>query len=307
MNAYAIGTNIKKLREENQITQQQLADSLGISYQAVSKWECGTTIPDVVLLPQIAEFFNVTIDDLFKTEITVYRNRAERLMCLYEDDINNIDIYEKAEKEFIKLFETEKYNIKDIFNYAYLHELKVRYHSRIAEKNYLKAIELGEKTRDDFYYKIQRQYMYFLSNLSRNNENIERQKKVFENDPNNENNYILLICAYFYAYENKKAYEIALDALKKYPHNALILQFMGDISKRLGKFDDAIGYWNKAFKIDPEMIDAKYSLVFLLTEQGKYEEAIKVWEEIIEWLNVRGYKDFNWQKSEIKKLRDNLK
>lgn len=98
MNAYAIGTNIKKLREENQITQQQLADSLGISYQAVSKWECGTTIPDVVLLPQIAEFFNVTIDDLFKTEITVYRNRAERLMCLYEDDINNIAFEDNLRK-----------------------------------------------------------------------------------------------------------------------------------------------------------------------------------------------------------------
>lgn len=60
-----IGRNIKRLREEKKITQQQLADALGITYQAVSKWECGTTLPDVTILPLIAEYFCVSIDSLF--------------------------------------------------------------------------------------------------------------------------------------------------------------------------------------------------------------------------------------------------
>ncbi|NMA37068.1 MAG: helix-turn-helix transcriptional regulator [Papillibacter sp.] len=65
MNASMIGRNIKRLREEKKITQQQLADALGITYQAVSKWECGTTLPDVTILPLIAEYFCVSIDSLF--------------------------------------------------------------------------------------------------------------------------------------------------------------------------------------------------------------------------------------------------
>jgi transcriptional regulator with XRE-family HTH domain len=65
MNASMIGRNIKSCGEEKKITQQQLADALGITYQAVSKWECGTTLPDVTILPLIAEYFCVSIDSLF--------------------------------------------------------------------------------------------------------------------------------------------------------------------------------------------------------------------------------------------------
>lgn len=61
-----IGKNIKKLREARHVTQEQLAQVLSISYQAVSKWEMGTTVPDTLTLPGIAAYFEVSIDDLFK-------------------------------------------------------------------------------------------------------------------------------------------------------------------------------------------------------------------------------------------------
>ncbi|MEJ9159419.1 helix-turn-helix transcriptional regulator, partial [Paenibacillus graminis] len=66
MNIITVGQNIRKLRDERNITQQQIADSLGVTFQAVSKWECGTTVPDITLLPEIAAYFSVTIDELFK-------------------------------------------------------------------------------------------------------------------------------------------------------------------------------------------------------------------------------------------------
>ncbi len=61
----SIGKNIKQLRRQKQVTQEQMADYLGISYQAVSKWECGSNTPDITLLPKIAEFFGISIDTLF--------------------------------------------------------------------------------------------------------------------------------------------------------------------------------------------------------------------------------------------------
>ena len=60
-----IGKNIKSLRRRTLLTQSQFAESLGISVQAVSKWENGTSLPDIMLLPEIARVFGVSIDELF--------------------------------------------------------------------------------------------------------------------------------------------------------------------------------------------------------------------------------------------------
>lgn len=64
-----LGDNIKKLRRERGVTQSELADAVGVSVQAVSKWECGGT-PDVALLPAIADYFEVSIDILFGRDAT---------------------------------------------------------------------------------------------------------------------------------------------------------------------------------------------------------------------------------------------
>lgn len=55
---------ITQLRKEKGITQVELADYLGISFQAISKWENGTTLPDISLLPELAQYFQVSVDQL---------------------------------------------------------------------------------------------------------------------------------------------------------------------------------------------------------------------------------------------------
>ncbi len=60
-----IGQNIAVLRKNSRITQEQLAQALHISAQAVSKWECGICLPDTLTVPQIAEYFHVSIDFLY--------------------------------------------------------------------------------------------------------------------------------------------------------------------------------------------------------------------------------------------------
>ena len=56
---------ISRLRKQADITQEQLADQLGVSPQAVSKWESRRSCPDIGLLPQLARIFGTTIDQLF--------------------------------------------------------------------------------------------------------------------------------------------------------------------------------------------------------------------------------------------------
>jgi transcriptional regulator with XRE-family HTH domain len=59
---------IKELRKSKELSQERLAEAFGISIQAVSKWECAQSYPDIELLPVIAEFFSVTIDYLLRGE-----------------------------------------------------------------------------------------------------------------------------------------------------------------------------------------------------------------------------------------------
>lgn len=59
-----IKLKVAELRKNEGIGQQDLADVLGVSFQSVSKWENGVSMPDITLLPSIAEYFNVSIDEL---------------------------------------------------------------------------------------------------------------------------------------------------------------------------------------------------------------------------------------------------
>ena len=60
-----IGTRIKQLRLAASMTPEQLAQRLGVSAQAVSKWESGVNMPDILLLPELSVIFGVSIDELF--------------------------------------------------------------------------------------------------------------------------------------------------------------------------------------------------------------------------------------------------
>lgn len=61
----SIGRNIRRLRRQGGLTQEQIAKKLGVTCQCVSKWENGTSAPDIERLPEIAAFFGVSIDELF--------------------------------------------------------------------------------------------------------------------------------------------------------------------------------------------------------------------------------------------------
>ena len=60
-----IGNKIRELRKQRGITQEQLAESIGISFQAVSKWENNIALPDITLVPVLASYFGVYMDELF--------------------------------------------------------------------------------------------------------------------------------------------------------------------------------------------------------------------------------------------------
>lgn len=148
-----IGKKIKFLRKENDITQEKLAIYLNVSCQAVSKWENETAFPDISLIVPIANFFNVTTDELLD------RNSENQ-----KSEI--VEFYDKASyfsqhgllKDKIKLWETalEKYpnNYECLMQYAYA--LSNANHSDLfsndidtANKYTTKALEICELILED--------------------------------------------------------------------------------------------------------------------------------------------------------------
>ena len=65
MTEYQVGKNIRSLRCKRQVSQEDLAETMGVTVQAISKWETEKANPDIMLLPKLAEYFGVTMERLF--------------------------------------------------------------------------------------------------------------------------------------------------------------------------------------------------------------------------------------------------
>lgn len=75
-----IGNKIKELRKQRGITQEQLANAIGISFQAVSKWENNIALPDITLVPLLANYFAVSMDELFDFSLDEMEKEIEEIV-----------------------------------------------------------------------------------------------------------------------------------------------------------------------------------------------------------------------------------
>ena len=80
MNQYVTGTMIRRLRENKKMTQHQLADKIGVSDKAVSKWETGRGYPDISLVESLAEALGVSIIELFSGEDVENTNKSFNML-----------------------------------------------------------------------------------------------------------------------------------------------------------------------------------------------------------------------------------
>lgn len=82
MKKQTLGMNIATLRKEKGMTQLELADKMGVTDKAVSKWERDLACPDVATLPKLAEIFGISVDELMHSNKQKRFNKLEELMPL---------------------------------------------------------------------------------------------------------------------------------------------------------------------------------------------------------------------------------
>lgn len=281
-----LSRNIRALREAQGVTQEQLAAALNISFQAVSKWENAVSVPDTMMLPCIAQYFGVSIDDLFRQDMKAYENNAIRLLAVYEES-HNQDDFIRADAEFKKLFEGGSYTLNDVRSYGVLYEYFMYFCRDKALEQYDKVI--AQNAHDDTYNSARQQKILLLSRIGRAQESIARERENLRKDPSNIHNHLTLIEAYHWAGEHEKALEAFEQALLRFPEgHAALYTYAGDACRALHRYDEAFAHWEKAQALNVDFIDALFSMGFCYDELGRYEEAIDAWQRIIDWLMKRG-------------------
>lgn len=98
---HSMGNKIRALRKKKNISQEVLANYLGLSFQAISKWENGDSMPDVAMIPAIASFFEVSTDELFDFNRLETEAKVQQ-MCWDIADYRNDDP-QRAEKAYREL------------------------------------------------------------------------------------------------------------------------------------------------------------------------------------------------------------
>lgn len=83
----SIGTTIKYLRKAKGVTQEEMAQHLNITYQSISKWENNITLPDITLLPGIATYFGISMDELFGFKLNVMTDKERFIDFMSKNNI----------------------------------------------------------------------------------------------------------------------------------------------------------------------------------------------------------------------------
>ena len=134
-----LGENLKKFRLQRELTQEQLADILGVSAQAVSRWENGTTYPDITLLPVIASYFEITLDELMGMDSVKSEEQLKELLGQFKENGSKGLIYENI----LLLRDAVK-------TYPANYELQFRLVNQLAFCEYKDGRELSEEEKISF-------------------------------------------------------------------------------------------------------------------------------------------------------------
>lgn len=138
-----IGESIRDLRKCNGITQEKLAEYLGVTYQSVSKWENGVSLPSVELLPVIANIFDVSIEELYGLNSQRHNSKTEEYeteyaaLCKKGDNTGRVALMRRAVAEYPNNFIFMNYLARSLY----------RCHN--CEKNSNEIISLCERILED--------------------------------------------------------------------------------------------------------------------------------------------------------------
>jgi transcriptional regulator with XRE-family HTH domain len=308
-----IGNQIKSFRLRRGITQEAMAQHLGITPQAVSKWERGVATPDIAMLPDISAYFGITIDELFALSDDT---RMERIQNMIFDD----RYYDPAEVESTREFLLNK-GKKEPGNgkvYEFLAEIE----NHLAQEHQEKAAEYAKEAlrRDsdlrsahgelneamhgfipdwnarnhylqiNFYQehlqrnpKDWRAYMWIMDQLI-DDYRLDEAEQYCDRFAQIDHSYRVALYRGMIAWqrgERTSAFAIWADMEREHPEEWCVWHNIGDYLARSGQYDRAMDYYRKALEVqkNPPMLDPLQALAQLCEIRGDIPGALSARRE----------------------------
>ncbi len=280
-------SNMKKYRMEKSFTQEQVAAILSVNPQTVSRWECGTTLPDVLMLPEIAKLYAVTIDDLYKTSKSAYRNYAERLGAVYEKTKNVEDFY-NAYIEYGKLIKSGKMEMADMWEFASLMDEMREFCTDKALEWFDRTIAEG-RDKDAYSYDRARFLKAGLSfSIGKSEELISGQEKIVK-ESNSPKEYTFLMELYCRAGRYNETIGLFDNAFKKGITDWTTYYYAAEAHRFLGNYDMAIKLYEKAGDLGTDFHDEIEGIAYCYEKRGEKELAYNKLMDLARMFRSDGY------------------
>lgn len=315
-----IGNKIRQMRIKAGLTQEQLASKLGVSGQSVSKWENEITMPDISLLPDIAEAFGISIDELFdltvEQKLKPIENRIEIETEISESSFNEYESFltEQLSKN------SNRAEVLSLLANLYHHRMEsdgcmVSKYSREAillnpakkDCQWLLTKAEGHAVWDwnianhsaaiDFYKEVidadkitpktPLPYYYLIDNLLADNRTAEAEQylKVIEKLPSTNPVLIIVYRAYIALADHKVevADEIISSCARENPDDPIYLFEVAQYYARKCEYEKAIDYYERAWKNEkkPRYTDALQGIATIHKILGNKKAAADAYDRIL--------------------------
>ena len=314
-----IGKRIRQLRTNKGVTQEALANALNVSNQAVSRWETGITMPDINLLPSIALFFGITIDEIFspspeeklerlrhrfyytedylsddefksalaflKEQEGVYDDTAEIWHLLAQLYLNRIEKDKKTVGKYAK--KAMRLDADHSFCVRFLVDSEHAVYTDWDTANHSKTVSFLKEMVGRFPEEC-RYYCALIYNLiaDRRVKEAEGYIAEFERRFADKAEWVPIFRARLALADFRKEDAVAIieEACRLYPDDEGTVFDVAGFYGEIGEYEKAIEFYQRSYDLleSPKMYDALVGIARTYEMMGRYDAAIEAWGKVKE-------------------------
>lgn len=321
-----LGTKIKTLRLRAGLTQEMLAEELGVSFQTISKWENSVCAPDITMLPKLSVYFGVTIDELFDLTTEQRLHRIENMLDM-EQELPHSTFVETV--DFLQGLLEQDYDNARIYNFlAHLYHHRILSDSEKVDKYAKKSLQLRPDIKNCQWLLEKTDGAATVDwNIRNHHKVITFYKELVNDNPKIGRNYLDLMdnlladhrteeakeyLATYRTLEDHKEFQVPIyeGRIALVEHNVALAEEKfkelethfpndGDAMFEMANYhadqchyDEAIAYYEKSFALDkangkkPLYTDPLHGMAIIYEIQGKYQEAVKCYDRALEVLDT---------------------
>ena len=284
-----LGNQIRQMRTQRGITQEEMARHFGVTAQAVSKWERGVTAPDISLLPAISAYFGVSIDALFALSDDTRMERIQNMLW----DVRYLDPtdVDNARKFLLDKAKRESNNGRPHELLADMENHLAKMHRDKAAEYALEAIERDDTLRSAFSELVHARNGVCSDWCASNHHTLIRElQEYIIRHPKCPQAYLWLLDQLIQTNRLDEA-ENYLNTLSRFHDSYRIAFYRGMIAQQKGQDATADGIWAQMIQDNKENWMAVFDTANLLAQRGDYEKAKQHYRSALEKMPQPRYVD----------------